>query len=340
MSLPRAGGEPALAGVLRSRPEDFIVEELLPFAPAGEGEHLLVRVEKTGANTDWVAGQLARQAGVRRGDVGYAGRKDRHATARQWFSIWLPGKPDIETAAVRIEGLRILELARHTRKLKPGSLSGNRFDIVVRELEGEASGLAARVEALRAQGAPNYFGVQRFGRNGRNLELAETLFAGGARLRRNERSLALSAARAEIFNAVLAARVLDDTWQTALPGDCLNLDGSRSFFRCDVPDADIAARIGAGDLHISGPLWGEGELPSAASVRQLETTIAERYPTFAAGLAGARLRQERRALRIVPRELQVSTEADTLRARFVLPAGAFATSVLAQLVAVANAAGV
>lgn len=331
MTLPHGGGPPPLRGVLRAAPADFAVEELLSFEPCGRGEHLYLWIEKTGANTAWVAGQLARCAGVRRRAVGYAGRKDRHAVTRQWFSVHLPGHHDPDTTAWEVTGARVLRSTRHERKLRVGAVAANRFAIRVTAIEGEDREFDTRVARLRRYGAPNFFGPQRFGRDAHNLELARQLFA-GARLRREDRSMALSAARAALFNAVLEERVRDDTWRQALPGDCLNLDGSRSFFLCEAVEDEVRARVAAGDLHPTGPLWGAGEAPSRDVVAALEQRVAGRFRDYVEGLGGAGMRHERRALRVLPRSLAVSLEQGVLTARFELPAGAYATTVLAELV--------
>ena len=332
MKRPPAGGPRPARGVIRSRPEDFRVDEQLGFAADGTGEHVLLHVEKSGANTGWVAERLARFAGVKARDVGFAGRKDRHAVCRQWFSVWMPaGTPDF--GACEIEGVSILEVIRHGRKLRPGSHAGNRFEIVVRELQADAGALESRLQRIAAEGAPNYFGTQRFGRAGSNLELARRMFAGTVRPKRTQRSMALSAARGVIFNDVLAARIEAGTWTMAQPGDCLNLDGTGSFFLYEPgQESEIATRLAAGDIHVTGPLWGEGELPSSGSVAALERDVAGRHNDLCDGLAGARLRHERRPLRLFPREFGWRLDGSNLSLRFELPRGAFATAVLDEFV--------
>ncbi len=331
MTLPRLCGPPAASGVLRQRPQDFFVDEILSFEPDGEGEHELVHVEKTGANTAWVAGALARFAGVRPRDVSYAGRKDRHAVTRQWFSVWLPGRSGIDWADCGIEGVEILGTVRHRRKLRRGALAGNRFRIVIREFRN-GDDIEARCERLVRDGVPNYFGPQRFGHGRRNLELAVRLFE-GARLRRNERSIALSAARSEIFNAVLAARIDAGTFLVPLPGEPLS-PGGGSFFSCEQPDEEIIRRVGIGELHPTGPMWGDGGNPATGEAAAFEAAVAAQFELFCSGLAGARLRFERRPLRVIPQELAWQVAENGLELRFLLPRGAFATCLVAELVEV------
>ena len=340
MKWPPAGGPRPARGVIRSRPEDFRVDEQLGFDADGSGEHCLLHVEKTGANTGWVAQQLARFAGVRARDVGFAGRKDRHAVCRQWFSVWMPGGQSPDFHACDIDGVSILAVDRHGRKLRPGSHAGNRFEIVVRDLQSGAGALEPGLRRIAAAGTPNYFGAQRFGRGASNLELARAVFAGTARPGRTQRSLALSAARAAIFNDVLAARVEAGNWNTVQPGECLNLDGTGSFFLYEPAQEDeIAARLAAGDIHVTGPLWGEGELPTSGPVAALEREVAGRHGDLCHGLAGARLRHERRPLRLFPREFEWQLDGATLTLRFGLPRGAFATAVLDEFLDYSDASG-
>ncbi|RKT45091.1 tRNA pseudouridine(13) synthase TruD [Thiocapsa rosea] len=333
-SLPRAHGAPLAIGRLRARPEDFRVEEQLGFAPDGEGDHLLLRVRKTGANTEWAARRLARIGGVSVSTVGYAGLKDRHAVTLQWFSIPRPreGIPDWSDLAE--EGIEVLEAHPHRRKLKRGALAGNRFEILVRELNRETvPGLDERLATIRARGIPNYFGEQRFGHDHSNLVRAHALFAGTAgRVPRHQSGLWLSAARSQIFNEVLAERVGRGDWDSPLDGDCLQLAGSHSYFLAETLDAQTRARCDEMDLHPTGPLWGKGELPSRGSVRQLEDATGMRFPTWCDGLAAFGLAQERRSLRLPVADLSAQRVEDGLRLAFSLPAGAYATTVLRELV--------
>lgn len=322
---------PAIHGHLRTRPEDFEVEELLPFDLAGQGEHVWLRIRKRGMNTDRVAQVLARAAGVPRRAIGYAGMKDRHAVAVQWFSVHLPGREAPAWDGLGA-GIEVLESTRHTRKLQTGALSGNRFVIVLRECAGDRDACARRIEELRRRGVPNYFGEQRFGRDSANVERAWAMFAGERIRDRHLRGVYLSAARAFLFNEVLARRVADGTWDTTLEGEVFILDGSRSYFLDDGTDATLPQRLAQGDIHPSGPLWGKGEPPTRGLARAREEEIAARHAELAAGLAWADLRQERRALRVFPRELAAEwLDATTWQLRFALPSGSYATAVLREL---------
>jgi tRNA pseudouridine13 synthase len=332
-ALPRAFGEVSARGRLRVEPADFQVEEIPAFAPDGEGEHVLLWVRKTGANTEWVARRLAAHACVPGAAVSYAGLKDRHAVTSQWFSVHLGRAPEPDWAGLEVPGVEILARHRHRRKLRRGALSGNRFRIRARDLCGDPGLLDARLEQVRARGVPNYFGEQRFGHDDGNLRAARALFAGNAgRVPRHLRGLWLSAARSQIFNEVLAMRVERGEWDCPLAGDRLQLAGSHSHFLAETLDEVLIGRARAFDLDPTGPLWGDGELPTRGDPAALERGVAERFADWAAGLAAAGLRQERRALRLRVLELTAEREGDDLVLAFALPAGAYATAVLRELV--------
>ena len=312
MNQPRALSAPAFRGRIRSVPEDFIVEELPAFEATGEGEHLLLTVRKRGMNTAFCAERIARWAGIDVRDVSYAGLKDRHAVTTQRFSVRLPKKTAPDTALLDDDECTVLDAAWHNRKLARGALDGNRFTLVLRELEGDLPALEAALQALKAHGVPNYFGEQRFGMEQANVGKALGMFE-GRRVDRAKRSIYLSAARSYLFNHVLAQRVSAGNWNTPL-------------------DEAIVARCAALDIHPTGPLWGAGELRSQGAVRELEAQLADWQPQLCKGLEKADLRQERRALRLLPKNLAWRLlDAITLELRFELPPGAYATAVLAEL---------
>lgn len=329
--LPGGHGAPVLRARFRASPEDFVVEELPGFEPAGQGEHLLLTIEKRGMNTAFAAGLLARWAGIGEVGVGYAGLKDRHAVTRQRFSVHLPKRVAPDLGALEAQGLRVLESHWHSRKLPRGALRGNRFTLVLRDVEGDAGTIDARLAAIADKGFPNYFGEQRFGRDGGNVEAARRMFA-GARVRREQRSIYLSAARSAIFNAVLAARIEAGDWATGREGEVWMLEGSQSVFGPEPADEALAARAARLDIHPTGPLWGLGEPRSTGPARELELAAAAPFADLRAGLEAAGLKQERRALRVRAGDLAWRREGeDVLVLDFSLPAGAYATGLLAEL---------
>lgn len=338
--LARAHGAPVLAARLRAAPEDFFVEELPGFEASGAGEHLLLTVEKRGMNTAFAARRIAAWAGVDESAIGYAGLKDRHAVTRQRFTVWLPKKiaPDLE--ALQSDDLRVLEHAWHARKLPRGALAGNRFVLVLRDVEGEHAAIETRLQAIASQGVPNYFGEQRFGRGGNNVQQAVAMFA-GRRVKREERTMLLSAARSELFNRVLAARVEAGNWHAALDGEVWMLDGSRSVFGPEAFTDELQARLAAFDIHPTGPLWGEGELRSTDASRDLELAAmqGDTATRLRNGLERAGLKQERRALRLRPDAIAWRWLDDgALELAFALPPGCYATTLLREIGDVADSA--
>lgn len=338
--LPHAWGQPVLRAVMRSSVEDFRVDEIDGFQATGSGEHELLTIEKRGLNTAEVARRLSRWAGVPEMAVGYAGLKDRHAVTRQRFSVHLPGRETPPVDALAGDDLRVLERTRHAKKIPRGALVGNRFELTMREVEGDRTAIDARLAQAAAHGVPNWFGEQRFGRDGANIDAALAMFA-GRRVRRDQRGYLLSAARSELFNRVLAERVRAGSWNAPVAGEVWMLDSSRAAFGPEPWSETLAARLAAFDIHPSGPLWGQGELRTEDEARALELGVLDTPDAQAMrqGLEAAGLRQERRATRLLPRELAWEWLAeDVLRLAFSLPRGSYATALLAELGPVRDAA--
>lgn len=328
-------GQPEVAGELRVTPEDFQVWELPLIEPQGSGSHLWLEVCKRDANTQWVAGRLATAAGVPARDVGYAGMKDRHAVTTQWFSVGLQEAADPDWSHWAIPGVTILQARLHGRKLQRGALRGNRFRLRVRHLRGRVDTLPARLGRAARTGVPNYFGPQRFGREGANVERGIRWLERGGRLRRSDRSLYLSAVRSYLFNAVLAERVGQGNWNRLVDGDLAMLDGTRSTFSVDRVDAELEQRCAAFDIHPTGPLPGGARGRSGASVAaaaEIEESVLQPYAHVAAALQGAGVDADRRSLRVLPAGLDWQVHGTDLVLEFALPPGAYATAVLRELV--------
>lgn len=332
IDAPAFGGTIARAR-LRVRNEDFRVDEVLRFEPEGEGAHAWLRIEKSGKNTVDVARALARHAGVRVMDVGFAGQKDRHAVATQWFSVNLGKRAEPDWDAVATDGLKVLSTTRHGKKLRRGQLAGNRFCITLRNVRGDRTAMESRLEQIARCGVPNYFGAQRFGRNGENLRACASMFASGRRVGdRHRRGMFLSAARAWLFNRVLSRRVAEHTWNRALSGDILMFDDSRSRFAADAEGAREDPRLDRLELHPTGPLWGHGSPETASEVAILEHTVAREHALLSEGLIAAGLEADRRALRLSVKDLRYDFGGDdVLQIGFFLRAGAFATTVLGEI---------
>ena len=332
--LAHGHGWPSARAALSADPEDFRVTEIEKFHPDGMGTHAWLRIRKRGVNTEEVAAALARVAGAARSAVGFAGMKDRAAVATQWFSVDLAGRAEPRWAALESEAIEVLEVASHRRKLRRGALLGNRFEIVLRDAVVGSADLDERVNAIRARGVPNYFGPQRFGRGGANLRLAWSLLVERRRIRdRSQRGFALSAARAHVFNQVLAARVESGGWEAPMAGDVMILDGRGSVFALDRVDDATAKRAAQGEIHPTGPLWGRGKRLVTGAVRDIEDRVVAKMEPLCRGLERERLNQERRALRVAVRDLdcRIEPHGGCVSLAFALPPGSYATTVLGEL---------
>lgn len=334
LQLPFAHGGPVCRAQVRAVPEDFIVREWLGFEPEGEGPHWLLTVRKRDANTQWVARELARMAGVHPREVGYAGLKDRRAIAEQAFTV-----PVTQTdwSGARGDGFEVLRAVRHRRKLKIGALKANEFALRLRDVEGDPHAVESHLQLIAMAGVPNVFGAQRFGRDANNLRMALQWFdTGAAPDDRQERSFALSAARSALFNRMVARRIESQTWRSLQSGDVANLDGSNSIF--DVPelDATLMERCERLDIHPTAPLWGGGELRTRGAVAQQEQAVAAVHGVLARGLESAGLEQERRATRMAVHALTWQWQDRDLVLQFRLQRGCFATALLRELVGGSN----
>lgn len=315
LDFPRAYGALTAAAIFRAQPEDFQVDEELGYLPSGAGEHVFLHVCKRGENTAWVADKIAELANVNVMDVGYCGRKDRHAVTAQWFSVYLPKAPEPDWSLLNTESIQLLSISRHQHKLRRGEHQQNNFVIRLRDVQtDDRNSLQQKIDMVFAQGVPNYFGEQRFGQNGNNLREAEAILVDGKRYRdKQKRGLMLSAARSYLFNKVLAARVLANNWTSQLNGE-------------------INARA-------SGPLWGRGRALVSGDLLGFEQHVLADWASWCDGLEHAGLSQERRALELVPRNTRWSWEGNDLVLYFSLDAGEFATAVLQELFQLQNQSG-
>ena len=328
-----AWGPPPVRGQIRVFPEDFQVTENLGFTPDGHGEHLWLFIEKREQNTAHVAVELARAAGVHARHVSFAGLKDRNAVTRQYFSIHLPGQDDPDWQAWELDGVRILEGGRSSRKIQRGRLSGNGFELIVRDVDGDLDALEQRLATIRDHGVPNGFGEQRFG--GNNISRAHDLFAGRMRRKpsKNKRGFYLSAARSLIFNRVLVERMEAGTWNRLIDGEVAILNGSQSWFSADSNDPEQIERCRQLDIHPSGPLAGEGDSPATGQARELEASIYDEQRDLYEGLIKFRLKHQRRPLRMKVEKLEWTwLEPKVVCLRFELGQGSYATSVLREVV--------
>ncbi|MCF6193169.1 MAG: tRNA pseudouridine(13) synthase TruD [Kangiellaceae bacterium] len=330
-TLHRVYPAPKLSANLRAKPEDFRVTEQLSFSPSGSGEHLFLKIEKTSANTEWVAKRLQKTFGLSSREIGYAGKKDRHSIATQWFSLHLPGKKiELDKLALNQE-FKVLNAVRHNKKLKIGSLKENKFEIVLRNITGKID--ERHLEQISKQGVPNYFGYQRFGFDANNLVVANDYLSQKIKIKnRNKRSMVISSARSLLFNLILSKRIENKTWIRVLDGDCLMLDGSQSYFVVNKSTCEDQQRVESGDVHICGLLAGRQVSDAQSLVKELEDKILARYPDWMDAFYRLNLSTSRRPLRCIPRELTVEYKDNKAVLNFNLNKGCYATSVIKELV--------
>jgi tRNA pseudouridine13 synthase len=332
-------GKPESTGLLRSQISDFKVFEQLPYLPCGEGEHLYIHIRKTGANTVFVARELAKYFKVKEQLVSYAGLKDRFAVTEQWFGVHVPGKQVFDLADMSIEGVEVLSYERHNKKLRTGALSGNRFELILRDVSN-IKALQARWQKIIDTGVPNYFGEQRFGIEGGNIDRALSLFSGTKVKDKKKRGMYLSAARSMIFNSIISKRIDSNVFLQLQTGDVLMLAGTQSVFHLDDIDDTIINRFNENDVDITATMWGSGELMTTNAPKVLEQEVADSFSEFAQGLPRFGLKQERRRIRLVINEADIEVipndtanlELATIKVSFTLSSGSYATTVLRELI--------
>lgn len=326
-------GKPTGSGRIKSYPEDFIVCEDLGFLPDGEGEHILVQVRKRGCNTRFVADALARFCRIPLRDASFAGQKDRHALAQQWFSLRLPGNATVDFSGFQADGCQILQHARHRRKLRPGSLRGNHFTLIVRHIS-QHDEAEQRLGLIQCAGVPNYFGEQRFGYNGNNLTQAyQWAKTDQPPRQRQQRAFALSAARSALFNHIVSQRLQTANFHQVITGDALQLAGRGSWFVAQADELSILQqRLEQQEICLTAPLPGYGNWGSEQQALEFEQHCLADKQALVDLLTRQKVEAARRAIRLIPGNLHWQwQDSSTLKLQFWLPAGSFATSLIREL---------
>ncbi len=325
-------GKPNAKAKLKALPEHFIVKETLGFEFSGSGEHLMVKIRKSGENTSFVANELAKFCGVKSKDVGWAGRKDRHAVTEQWFSIYLPKAElnDFSAFEQQYPNIQILETVRHERKLRPGDAAENYFEVTLSEVTDTVE-VERRMNKIAQSGVPNYFGAQRFGKNGNNLTEARRWGRDNVRTRnQNKRSLYLSAARSWIFNRIVSSRIEQQLMATLLSGDIVKQAGN-SFEVSDDHLLEMQAQLAQGNVILTAALAGDNALPVKGKALELEQSIVDSEPDLMALIRGNRMQHDRREVLLKPKGLRYQVQNDHITLCFSLPSGSFATAVVREL---------
>jgi len=340
VDLPYLTAElPGIGGVLRTTPEDFFVDEEPAYPPKGEGEHVFVKIEKRGLTTQMAVERIAKALNVKARDIGVAGMKDRHAVTRQWLSLPPPTQPEaVQTLA--LEDVAILEVARHPHKLRTGHVRGNRFRLRVRGVAPDSEVAVAQARAIldrlaQPPGAPNWYGEQRFGRDGDNAARGRAIVNGeGFPRDRKLARLLVSALQSELFNQWLTARMSDGLYATVLAGDVLHKVGG-GMFTCEDAAVDTA-RLLAGEVVLTGPMFGDSMRASPdgtpAAEREAAILTAAGLARDSFGAVRAIAEGTRRDATIAVAEPSVTAiDNGGIEVAFSLPGGAYATAVMREL---------
>lgn len=325
-------GKPTTHGLYKQQFEDFVVIEELGFEFTGEGEHVLVYLEKKDCNTVFVAEQLAKYVGISAKNVSYAGLKDRQAVTQQWFSLHMPGKETPDFSKFDLTGCRILQITRHNKKLKIGALKGNRFKIILRNL---TDNIEPKLNTIKQYGVPNYFGEQRFGRDQNNITQAKKWATGEISVKdRKKRGFYLSAARSAIFNDIVSQRIKQNIQQTVLDGDILQLSKSNSWFLSKTDELSLLQqRLQNGEINITAPMVGDSPLGTTSVALEFEKNCLKHWSCFEELFKKERMETIRRSILLRPEQLEWQwIGKNDIEINFYLPSGCYATSVLRELI--------
>lgn len=321
---------PGIGGVLKERFEDFIVEEIPAYEPSGAGEHLYLWIEKWDMGAEYFQRQIAQRLNIPIGEIGSAGMKDRRAITRQWVSV--PARCEPQLAQLEGEGLTVLKVTKHGNKLRPGHLRGNRFEIVLRNVTS-TEGLPACIDMIQQQGLPNYYGTQRFGRDHETLRIGWAMLHGQrVKVGHFLRKLALSAVQSALFNRYVSQRLEDGLLRQVLLGDVLGKwPGGGMFVTTDIVSEQT--RFDQREIVHMGPMFGSRMRAAEEEAHLREMKLLEEYQLtldhFHTG--GKLLEGTRRHNLIYVEELQWTAQESTVTLKFTLPAGSYATVLLAEL---------
>lgn len=323
-----AYGPPQFEGAIKEVPDDFCVEESLGFELTGEGEHLFILIEKSMLTTEETVKFIGNTLGLPIKLISYAGLKDKYAKTKQWFSLHLPGLDNPPLDALNTPHCRVIKAIRHHKKLKIGALKENHFVIRVHDFQYDEHALNHKLETIKQHGVPNYFGPQRFGHQGGNLERAEAILLRHKTIKnRSLRGIYYSAARSFLFNQIVSLRVQQSTWNQAVLGDLMMLSGTHSVFHLDQMADDIPRRVREHDIFPSAALWGKGQERLTEQALDLQNQALAPWQAWCEGLEDHGLQKAYRSMVLLPENLQFKENVFS----FTLPKGAFATTVLREI---------
>lgn len=335
---------PGIGGRIKKVPEDFEVEEIPAYPPSGSGPFLFLWIEKRDMGAEYFLRQIARRLGISDRDIGTAGLKDRRAVTRQWISV--PQEMEPRLPQLEGDGIRVLQVSRHTNKLKIGHLHGNRFRLLIRDIDPTIPAeerLSPIVQRLREQGLPNFYGSQRFGHDGFTMQIGMALLNGepippdpsGRKHNPHNRflrKLALSAAQSALFNRYLAKRLEDGLFRRVIPGDVMCKWPMGGMFVAE----DVATeqqRFDAREIVTGGPIFGRKTFSAKGEAAEREAGIMAEagIPSNAFHAFGKLMQGTRRHNLVYVDDLTCNRESEGVRLSFTLPAGSYATVLLREV---------
>ncbi len=323
---------PGIGGSIKSVPEHFQVEEIMPYSACGEGEHVYVTLRRKAWNTADVARALQKLFALRATDVGWAGRKDKNAVTTQTFSLQLPMSMNSSAISQTLDRLPfdILEIKRHRNKIKTGHVAGNRFNIIVSEPHSDALAKAQTIaKALKQHCAANYFGEQRFGRQMRNLDQAQRLIEKGRGGRGKKDLFIVSALQSALFNVWLKQRIENGLFESVIMGDVARKTDTGGMFTVE-DETEASQRFGAGRIVTTGPIFGYKMMSAGGAAGEFESRLLERFGIDPSMFKALKAPGSRRPAQLVLQDFTISSVTDGLLFRFTLPSGAYATTVLRE----------
>lgn len=327
---------PGIGGVIRTGPEDFQVKELPLYLPCGEGEHLYLTITKRGLSTPDLVKRLSSVLGIKAQAIGVAGLKDARAVTTQMVSLLGVDVARVDRIKIDEQILAVEVLGRHRNRLRTGHHAGNKFRLVVREIALHAAETVPLVLAdLARRGVPNYFGPQRQGKKGENYQIGAALLNDRGRrdrMSRSQRMWYVNAYQSYLFNRLLAKRI--DRIDRMLVGDWAMKMANGACF--PVEDAEIEQpRADRFEISPTGILFGSRVSWATGEPGEMEQTVVTEADTTQEQLVQAAkacgFRGERRSFRVPLADLDWSVDGSVLTLIFSLPPGAYATSLLREL---------
>ncbi|MBC2710578.1 MAG: tRNA pseudouridine(13) synthase TruD [Desulfosarcina sp.] len=321
---------PGIGGTIKAAPEHFVVEETLPYAACGEGEHVYVTFRRAGWNTADAARIMQKRLGLAQSDVGWGGRKDKTAVVVQTLSFRCGVNhplAEIENAFADLP-FEILAIDRHRNKIKTGHVAANRFTVVVSQPEPDSLPRAMAIaDRLKQTGVPNFYGSQRFGHGMQNIHRGFALFSAGKKGRKD--TFMVSVVQSALFNIWLKQRMENGNYRRLLAGDIVKKTDTGGMFT--VEDLSIESRrFVAGEIVYTGPIYGFKMKPPMAAAGEREAALLEQFSLAPEDFRRFRSPGSRRQAILSLTDLEISEVDGGLRFTFTLPSGAYATTVLRE----------